>query len=50
MVNKCIYKRKLDTIYEPISTMSTVPKQIIDYKVHFMSGFPDKHLNSEVVK
>ena len=49
MVNKCISK-KLDSIYEPPSTVSTVPKQIIHCKIPFMSNFLNKQLNSEVVK
>ena len=49
MIDKCIYK-KLDSIYKPISTISTVPKQIIYCKVPFMSNFFNKHLNSEVIK
>ena len=49
MVDKCISK-KLDSIYEPISTVTTVPKQIIHCKIPFMSNFLNKQLNSEVVK
>ena len=42
--------KKLYCIYEPISTVATVPKQIISFQVPCMSDFLNKQLNSEVVR